>query len=104
MADAIDAHMAGMGEPYGYLWQEKSSPKTEWKFTKESPDAEDRKWNHIIPLYTAPPIDIAAVRKVIAELNGYCEASDGSCYGTLSTSLVLSYMDKLEAAMPKELR
>ena len=45
---------------------------------------------------------MAAVREVIEELNGYCEASDESCYGTLSTSLLRSYMDKLEAAMPKE--
>jgi len=99
MADAIDAHMAGMGEPYGYLWQEKLSPKTKWKFTKEAPDAEDRKWNHIIPLYAAPPYNLAAVREVIAELRAIRTTAPVTWFGGLRLRVEI---DKLEAVMPEE--
>jgi hypothetical protein len=36
----------------------------------------------------AQAVDVGAIREVADMLNGYCEASDDCCYGTLSTSLV----------------
>lgn len=50
----------------------------------------------------AQAVDVGAVRCVIDELNGYCEASDDSCYGTLATSLVRGYTEQLARALSGE--
>jgi hypothetical protein len=50
----------------------------------------------------AQAVDVGAVRRVIDELNYYCEASDGSCYGTLATNLVRSYTEQLARSISGE--
>lgn len=47
----------------------------------------------------AQAVDVAAIREVIAELNDYCEAGDGSSYGMLSTTTVRGYTGKLTRAI-----
>lgn len=47
----------------------------------------------------AQAVDVGAIQRVIAELEGYCEASEGSCYGTLSTDLVRGYTQQLTGAI-----
>ena len=85
LADAIDAHMAGMGEPVGYVCPDD-------RITFYVSDG----WSGRVPsgteLYAAPPIDLAAVREVIAELRSWDNAYPG----------VGGLANKLEAAMPKE--
>ena len=97
LADAIDAHIAGMGEPVA--WQQKRDPKDypdEWReCIKEVFDmisrTPDSPWV-ARELFASPPIDLAAVREVIAELRSWDNAYPG----------VGGLANKLEAAMPKE--
>lgn len=88
MADAIDAHLAGMGEP---VYQIRTS-ETTWteisKATYENPNFSE--WQHRT-LYTAPPVDIAAVREVIAEIQSLPAAEEHRWLA-----------DRLTAALPKE--
>jgi len=65
--EAIALHLAGMGEPVGY-----ACPKTmqgytlgEWANFACADKSEARS----VALFAAPPIDVAAVREVIAEMN-----------------------------------
>jgi|SRR6185312_7478050 len=74
MADAINAHLAGMGYPVGWIFQHEETGRMSFcendgvnnakNFAKNNP-------RHVLcsPAFTAPPIDLAAVRKVIAEMN-----------------------------------
>lgn len=89
LADAIDAHIAGMGEPVATIcdgW--------DLRFVGSAPIAEVvRKHGLKIgdTLYIAPPIDLAAVREVIAELRDYGDYADRIKLGEAT--------DKLEAAI-----
>lgn len=89
-ADAIDAHIAGMSEPAGYLRQVDGI--TQWSEGRECPS--NRSGGYATPwvaLYTAAPIDLAAVREVIAELRDYGDYADRIKLGEAT--------DKLEAAI-----
>lgn len=65
-----------------------------------SKEAAIKAWNR--RAQPAQAVDVGAVRRVIDELNGYCEASDDSCYGTLATSLVRGYTEQLVRALTGE--
>lgn len=73
-ADAIDAHIAGMGEPVAWLRDSGADIEDECAvittairnlFLKCNKHHVER---YTIPLFTAPPIDLAAVREVIKSL------------------------------------
>lgn len=69
LADAIDAHLAGMGEPVGYLitWDDPTYRGNQTLSFNRCKEAD----GSFVPVFTAPPIDLAAVREVIAELRVY---------------------------------
>lgn len=50
----------------------------------------------------AQAVDVEEIRTVAGMLDGYCEASDDCCYGTLSTSLVRDLTKRITAALPTE--
>ncbi|QEE24548.1 hypothetical protein CS053_08560 [Rhodanobacter glycinis] len=98
MADALDAHLAGMGEPVATICDG-------WglRFVGSTPIAEvARKHGLKIgdALYTAPPIDIDAVRKVIHELRTYDPSGDEY----QGRHIHWHWADKLEAAVKGEAR
>jgi hypothetical protein len=90
MADAIDAHMVGMGEPVAHFIE---TSQGNWEQAADM----FRGQPGVRPLYTAPPIDVAAVREVIAELRANVTPLDG-----YHSPKFHAWADKLEVAMPKE--
>jgi len=91
MADAIDAHMVGMGEPVAHFIE---TSQGNWEQAADM----FRGQPGVRPLYTAPPIDLAAVREVIAELRAIRTMAPVTWFGGLRLRVEI---DKLEAAMPK---
>jgi len=85
--EAIALHLAGIGEPVGY-----ACPKTMQGYTLgEWADfaCGDKSEARSVPLYAAPPIDLAAVREVIAEMR----------HMSLTDGYLNDAADKLEAAI-----
>jgi len=83
--EAIALHLAGMGEPAAF-----TTPSMNVVFRP------GRYPGNGVDLYTAPPIDLAAVREVIAEMRSVAEKDDHLLHG---------WADKLESAIatqPKE--
>lgn len=71
VAEAIDAHIAGMGEPVAWLAADGSGRVIDVKAKSAGARASataSATSVYSIPIYAAPPIDIAAVRTSIANL------------------------------------
>jgi hypothetical protein len=79
LADAIDAHIAGMGEPVAWLTEDGRviSAKQKNAAIRDGGASASSVAPFRLPAYTAPPIDLAAVREVIAELRQ--ASSDTDC-------------------------
>jgi len=85
--EAIALHLAGMGEPVAF-----TTPSMNVVFRP------GRYPGNGVDLYTSPPIDLAAVREVIADIR--------RCAGNNNAEFHRSWANKLEAAIatqPKEL-
>jgi hypothetical protein len=89
MADVIDAHLAGMGEPVAEVYAGAFG-------IHYIGCADPNKLPVGTKLYTAPPIDLAAVREVIA--NHRSEAAKLS-HDPESRDYLCEQADKLEAAI-----
>lgn len=89
MADAIDAHLAGMGEPVATSCADHVKGETGYcTFSAKVP------WG--TRLFAAPSIALAAVREVIAEIRNSI-SDDGTT--VLKDGGMRSWADKLEAAI-----
>ena len=94
MADAINAHLAGMGYPVGWIFQHEETGRMSFCENDGVNNAKNFAKNyprHVLcsPAFTAPPIDLAAVREVIAEMR----------HMSLTDGYLNNAADKLEAAI-----
>ena len=97
LADAIDALMVGMGKPVAWLAADGSGRVIDVKAKVAGNRAiatASAVAVYSIPLYAAPPYNLAAVREVIADIR--------RCAGNNNADFHRSWANKLEAAMPKE--
>lgn len=87
----LDAHLAGMGEPVAKVAKNESGQiYIEFRHKKSIASFIGAEF------YTAPPINLAAVREVIAELR---ESADGPGTTFVTDDDLLWYANKLEAAI-----
>jgi hypothetical protein len=99
---ALDAHLAGMGEPVAWLAADGSGRVIDVKAKSAGARASataSATSVYSIPLYAAPPIDIAAVREVIAGLRTNADDLDRIDVCPMLATHLRNGADKLEAAI-----